>query len=272
MNTSSYIPQPDQYKLLSGNALKRIAMVIMFIDHIGGSLLYRLMRGGSFEVQDIQLWNRIFTYIRVIGRSALPVFCFLLVEGFKQTHSVRRYAGRLAVFAIISEVPFDLAFYTPDPLSVSGFLTNCMKHQNIFLTLLIGLLTIWAMDTAWKHTEAFLIKRKWNTNLQNLVHLLIIVIFAASGGLAGYFGKVDYGWRGILVIVVLYVFYYERGLASLAGYAVLFSKDANSLPGFLLVQLYNGKRGKGNKYLFYLFYPVHLLMIYLLGSILLHMK
>jgi hypothetical protein len=104
---------------LSSFALKSIAIVSMSTDHAGVALFPE------------QLW------MRAVGRLAFPIFAFLLCEGYSHTRSVRRYAVRLGVFALISEIPFDL---------MGGGNLFDPGHQNIFFTLLIGLLTIYGID------------------------------------------------------------------------------------------------------------------------------
>ena len=119
---------------LSGTALKRIACLSMLLDHIGASLLENgLFKQGSFWPGDVQLDG----VLRLAGRLAFPIYCFLLVEGFLHTHDFKKYALRMLGFALISEWPFDWAFF-------SGVYWG---HQNVYFTLLLGLLAIPAILT-----------------------------------------------------------------------------------------------------------------------------
>ena len=119
---------------LSGTALKRIACLSMLVDHIGASLLENgLFKQGAFWPGDVQLDG----VLRLAGRLAFPIYCFLLVEGFLHTHDFKKYALRMLGFALISEWPFDWAFF-------SGVYWG---HQNVYFTLLLGLLAMKALDT-----------------------------------------------------------------------------------------------------------------------------
>ena len=119
---------------LSGTALKRIACLSMLLDHIGASLLENgLFKQGAFWPGDVQLDG----VLRLAGRLAFPIYCFLLVEGFLHTHDFKKYALRMLGFALISEWPFDWAFF-------SGVYWG---HQNVYFTLLLGLLAIPAILT-----------------------------------------------------------------------------------------------------------------------------
>ena len=211
---------------MNGLILKIIALITMMIDHYGA-----IFHG------DIQLF-------RIIGRLAFPIYCFLLVEGYMHTRDVKKYASRLFIFALISELPFDLAFY--------GKLGS--QHQNIFFTLFIGLIAMYFMD-------------KYETSLKRLF------IFYLAGILATLLAT-DYSIIGIIYILS---FYYTRNLpkekripivgliifvvnllsmARLQQYALL------ALP---LLYLYNGKPGpkyKAIQILFYAAYPLHLLIYY----------
>ena len=136
----------EKKKGISGSTLKMIAIVTMLIDHIGAAVLARLlMVNGLGELDQtntdaIMQWLSAngalygtYTVMRMIGRVAFPIFCFLLVEGFLHTHDVKKYAMRLGLFALLSEIPFDLAFSS----KILEF-----NYQNVFFTLFIGLLTM----------------------------------------------------------------------------------------------------------------------------------
>lgn len=93
-------------KGLSGSTLKLIAIITMLIDHIGAAVIARLLIAG----QGSEMLYKIYYAMRAVGRVAFPIFCFLLVEGFFYTGSRKKYALRLFGFALLSEIPFDLAF------------------------------------------------------------------------------------------------------------------------------------------------------------------
>lgn len=91
---------------IAGSALKIIALVTMLIDHIAATLLLELIRDGIGGKALID----VYWVMRSVGRMAFPIYCFLLVEGFKYTSDRTKYALRLVCFAAISEIPFDMAF------------------------------------------------------------------------------------------------------------------------------------------------------------------
>ena len=120
---------------LSGTALKRIACLSMLVDHLGASLLENgLFRCSAIDPRLVGLDQ----LLRLVGRLAFPIYCFLLVEGFLHTHDFKKYALRMLGFALISEGPFDWAFF-------SGVYWG---HQNVYFNLLLGLLAMKALDTS----------------------------------------------------------------------------------------------------------------------------
>ena len=220
-------------KGITANTLKWIAIITMFIDHIGAAIFERgLVRDGASQLYKLDVM------LRLIGRVAFPIFCFLLVEGFLHTHNVKKYAINLALFSIISEYPFDLAFK-------GGF---TFEYQNVFLTLFFGLLTIigvhWIEQKEWKYKKPYI--------------LLVGVIGACVAELC----NTDYGAIGVILIFILYITHKNRNKQCLFG-AICFIWEITSVFSFLLIYFYNGVRKKGiNKYFFYLFYPLHLLVLY----------
>lgn len=222
---------------LTGSTLKIIAIVLMFIDHFGAVIVEQGILKAPAVVSDPSLWEKIRQIdkiLRTLGRPAFPIFCFLLVEGFIHTHNQRSYALRLLAFSLISEIPFDLAIY--------GHLWYPQK-QNVFFTLLIGLLVMMACS-----------------RFRNNVWLQ--VGFLALGLFAGYILKTDYGYKGVLLLEVLYLLRFDKRIQALGGAAAISWERAAPL-AFLPILFYNGQRGISLKYFFYWFYPLHLLLFYL---------
>lgn len=236
----------DMYKrypwqIVNGGALKLTAMLIMLLDHIGAAILRYLPSLITIPEERYQLWHMSYRIVRNIGRSAFPIFCFFIVEGFYHTHNKAKYAARLLLFAMLSQYPFELAVYGE----------YHWKHTNVFFTLFLGLLTIWSMSET-------------DRRIRNAAAALTIKAFYLSAGcLTAYVLNTDYDYKGVLLIVILYLFRPTPALRSIAGY-LSFLWEPYCLPGFLMLHLYNGERGKPGKYLFYSFYPLHLLILYLL--------
>lgn len=202
----------------------------MLTDHIGAILLVP--------------YPAPYYICRLVGRIAFPIFCFLLTEGFFHTKNRSKYFLRLFLFALVSEIPFDLAF---------SHVWLERDYQNVFFTLSIGLLTIWGLNGA----EKFLSD---NPGICLLCRLAVM----ASGMLAAWRLKTDYGETGVLIIILLYMLHANRVLSMTASCIVLCLSNALEISAFAAIPLtsvYNGKRGISLKYFFYLFYPAHLLLL-----------
>lgn len=192
-------------------------------------------------------YQRLYNVGRCIGRLAFPLYCFLLVEGFCYTRNVKKYCFRLFLFALLSEVPFDLAFF--------GKIVY-LGHQNVFFTLLLGILLIWNLDSV--------LQKKYSNRIENLLHILgIIAVYTVSC-----FINSDYSIYGVLLIAAFYVFRRrksETALSNIIFNVVLSLRGERQLCGVFsagLIALYNGKKGVSLKYFFYLIYPLHLLLFY----------
>lgn len=220
---------------LSGSTLKWIAMVTMIIDHMGAAILLPLLNSGQLETFDYSLAYTAYTSFRLIGRIAFPIFCFLLVEGFFYTSNKEKYAIRLGIFALISEIPFNLA------ISQQFF---DLAYQNVFFTLLLGLLAIWL---------ASIMKYRW-------LGIIPIVLLAIA---AEYFNT-DYGMFGVILIGALYVTRDQRLIQSFAG-AVLVLWEVTAPISFVITYFYNGLRGRYNAKWLYWIYPIHLLIFGLIA-------
>ena len=116
---------PEKYRILSGSALKCIALFTMIVDHVG---LHLLRNSGIVLLHTSAGSLELFTLMRKVGRLAFPIYCFLLVEGFLHTHDRRKYGLNLLAFALISEIPWNLEH--------TGAL-HC-SSQNVFFTLFLG--------------------------------------------------------------------------------------------------------------------------------------
>ena len=208
---------------MTGFQLKLLAMLAMTADHIGAVFF-----------PEIPL-------LRWIGRLAMPVLCFFIGEGLRHTCSPRRYLLRLTWFALLSELPFDLAFY-------GGIEWG---HQNVYFTLALGLLALWAIQS--RGMEGWLL--------------------ALTAALAAELLGCDYGMYGVLLILLLDRFHRARS-EQLAAAALLnlaffgLQTQTLSLIALPLLWLYNGKRGRDDRRLFYLYYPAHLCVLGILRFVL----
>lgn len=232
-------------KGISGSTVKIIAVAAMLIDHIAAVVLIRQIRVDYYGSVASGLYG-CYTVMRLIGRLGFPLFCFLLVEGFQKTKSVAKYAFRLGLFALISEIPFDMALKNT-PLEFG--------YQNVYFTLFLGLLALWAFDYLAR------------SGLPRAVGLILSVLaLALCMGVANLM-QTDYGAMGVLTIAAMYVFRKEKLLSMLAGCVVLTIMDLSELTAFFAlipIALYNGSRGLKMKYFFYGFYPAHLALLYLI--------
>lgn len=213
---------------LSGSALKVIAVLSMVADHSA----YYLMEHGTL----------LYEVMRCFGRIAIPVFAFLIAEGFRYTRNRMKYFLLLLGFAVVSEVPWYL-------------LNGADGTHNVLFTLALGVLALAAM-------EAF----KKDGILCGAV-ILSIACFATWSG-------VDYEWRGILMMVVFYLlgnvcnpsFPSGRKAQLFCAFPLMMHYGiVGALLACLVISSYDGTRGfiygKVAKYGFYAFYPVHLLCL-----------
>ena len=248
---------------LSSAVLKNIAVVTMLIDHIGAVIMARvLIQNGLYaamvsqEAYDAWMGQNsgvygIYLAMRIIGRLAFPIYCFLLAEGLQRTHNVKRYLGRMLLFALISEIPFDLAF--------SGRLWN-MQYQNVFFTLFIGLMVIAGLRLVDQRLSG---PETW----RKLAGVGLYAVIIVAGSVLALVLKTDYSFKGILAITVLYLFRSRRKAQIWAGVIAFLLMDGMEMIAalsFLLIWFYNGARGRQNKYFFYFFYPAHLLLLWVI--------
>ncbi len=235
---------------VNGFWLKLFAVVTMLTDHVGAILFPQTM------------------WFRYIGRIAFPIFCFLLIEGFLNTRNVRRYEFRLLLFALISEIPFDLAF---------NRCTLEFGYQNVFFTLLIGLVMLDVIRS---------VREKYMPQMYGYVLELGIVIGFAF---AAFLLRTDYSAGGVLIIYCFYRFrelhVLKYALLAILCFAFFGLIEMPALLAVIPLLLYNGRRGFRHgvgfydstkrrhawsyqvaRYAFYAFYPAHLLVLFFISQ------
>lgn len=220
--------------MFSSFALKIIAIICMLCDHFGDAII------------------KSFSFLNVIGRIAFPIFAFQITEGYTHTKDLKKYFKRLIIFAIISQIPF--------MLFLSTFTSS--YTLNIFFTLLLGLLSI------------YIYNKIPNKFLAIVIGIIISIIAEII--------NVDYGAWGVIIIMIFYIFKDKKVIMSLLYllscfikylpyllkynfhyiYLLLLFSTAFSI---IFIITYNGKQGKKIKYFLYIFYPLHMLILYFIN-------
>lgn len=237
----------NRIQFLSGNSLKVIAVLTMLIDHLCKIVLQWLLSNywGAMADNGQMSWERfreIDYFIRFdlqsIGTIAFPLFCFLLAEGFQHTRSKKRYIGLMLAFALISEVPFDIGFFSAYSRMEDTF-PFYLKYQNVFFTLFLGLLTLVCL-------ERFSCKSDLPVDRIKSAVLQVLSVVLFSGIAEGI--HCDYGMQGILFISAFYICRNHRIYQVLLFLLAYMGTTGNQPPlctllACLLILLYNGKRG-----------------------------
>lgn len=241
---------------ITGFHLKLIAMISMTIDHIGAVVLARLQDSGNLFWQQ-EIIDSLYFSLRFIGRFAFPLYCFMLIEGFFHTRSRRNYALRLFVMAVLSEIPYDLAlhgtWYFP-------------QQNNVFVTLLLGLLMMWSISTWNTFCRKFFAvgkKKEWESTAVTLG--TVGIAFAAVLCMI-YICKSDYGIAGVITILCMYLLHSRPVCGFTVGCSSIMLLHFSALQAAALLMIpvisrYNGQRGTPMKFLFYGYYPLHLLLL-----------
>ncbi len=235
LQKNSKIMQKEKFSLLSNNSLKVIAMVSMLTDHMGLVLFPHI---------------RIF---RIIGRLAFPIFAYMIAEGCFYTKDRRRYLLLIAAMGFGCQAVY--------------LLTSASFHMNILLTFTLSICAIFSADNFFRKKDGK------SLLIFILVWLSVIFLCAIAPELFSTYGfRFDYGFLGVFLPVAVY-FPKKKSLKILftaivlLGMTYLNQAQIYSLCAVPLLMLYNGKRGKLNmKYVFYIFYPAHLAVIYLIDK------
>lgn len=242
-------------KGISQEGLKLIACLTMLIDHIGYEIIYPLYAAAPVVHEGSTLYD-MYLLCRMVGRISFPIFAFLLVEGIHHSRDWKKYALRLLIGAVLAEIPYDLV--------VSGEML--WRQQSVMVTLLLGFCAVLSMERCksinWKPVAAL--------PFAVLAELLMA----------------DYGWTGVALVVLFELSreMYRKNFVRFFGMVVLFHYTSGmvfrignlSLPmqalgalSMLFIANYDGRkltRSKAAQWAFYLFYPAHLLVLWLIGG------
>ena len=250
---------------MSALFLKLIALITMLVDHTAACMNRAglLAAGNPYGLIVYEGNFSLYWLMRVIGRLAFPIFCFQIVEGAMHTRNKGYYAVRIGLLAVISEVPFDFALHAAVPY---------WGGQNVFITLLLGLLLVYELQ--WADSQS--------GKVRIIGYIAYPVLVAGVGVVCRELLKNDYNMAGILMIATFGLLSLERvqrlewRLASRIVRIVVvavgmmlcvaFTNDFESWCFFSLIPiaLYNGQKGYESKvfqYGAYLFYPVHLTIL-----------
>ena len=232
---------------LTSFALHILAMAFMLSDHLGATVI-----------------STTSDWMTCVGRLAYPIFAFLIVEGFLHTRNLKRYAGRMLLAAVLSEIPFNLM--------MSGSFVYPF-HQNVLWSFLLCLGLMHLNEKA-KHTG-----RWW-------IRILTAVLTVLLGTVAGMISAVDYMHYGVWMTLAFYFLHGHKwwnyvlqllcmiainnevgGIAyewTVLGTNIFFSKQWFAVLALIPIWLYKGRQGyhsKGFQYFCYAFYPVHMLVL-----------
>ena len=223
------------------------AMTHMLMDHLWATLL------------PAREW------LTCAGRVAFPIFAFMAVEGYFHTRSFKKYILRMLLFAVLSEIPFDLMY---------GGTWFYPVHQNVLWTFLLSLLGVWLMEQVRKKGKTWM-------------YLLVCVLVVPAGLVLGTLCMVDYYGVGVLTVFVFYFLHGRKWWCFLGQLAALYWLNVELLGGLMYpvqlfgmefelcqqglallalipIWLYRGRQGYHSKpfqYLCYAFYPVHMLLL-----------
>ncbi len=249
---------------------KRLPENSPFTKHPFGGLTSNMLRCIAVVLMlSDHIWATYMSFgnwMTYIGRMAFPIFAFQIAEGFVHTKNFKKYALRLLGFALVTELPFNL-FYSSRWFNP--------YHQNVLFTLLLGLVAIKVIDNIKKnHTPK---------------NVALSALWLALIALASVIGFVDYGFLGMLTVVMFYLFRdfpfaWAAQLLGMVAINIIFFEgqvipfefwgkhieiptQAFAVFSLIPIWLYGGKKGVSNKFLqygFYAFYPVHMAILYMI--------
>ena len=260
----------EEVCIFSGNQLKIIALILMVVEHFFKIFTPCIIEYyGAVYPNIVEIQNFAVRHLYRMTAISFPLFAFLLTEGFIHTHNRMKYMKSMLLFALISEIPFDIAFFSTFSKSAGTF-PFYFGYQNIFFTLLVGLLCLTVLEKL-PHCES------GKSRKENLIAILLQAGVIVGMGAITELLKCDYGFSGILLISLLYLFRNNR-LAQCLVYPLLMIVLDGEQPNICtliyccLILFYSGKRNFKKKttfqpklkYLVYAIYPCHLLVFAIL--------
>lgn len=235
------------YPETTSMSLHLMAMAFMLCDHLWGTII----PGND--------------WLTCIGRIAFPIFAFMLVEGYFHTKNLKKYGSRLLLFAVLSEIPFNLAM---------GSSLLYPMHQNVLWSFFISICLI-----------------HWNEKAKSTgklwLRVLVVIATILIAFFAGLLTMVDYYHAGILTVLVFYFFRQRKWWSFIAQFVCLWYINIEMLGGFayeiqigeqvyfvvrqgfallalIPIWLYRGRQGYHSRtlqWIYYAFYPLHLLIL-----------
>lgn len=224
---------------INGNTIKVIAIVAMLIDHIGWAFV-------PFDSVLGQIMH-------IIGRITAPTMCYFIAEGYIHTKNIKKYATRLGIFALISHIPF--VFFETGRIGI-------LFPSGVIYTLFLSLLSIWAYD-------------KINNKGLKILAILGLCILAIPGDwsfiaifmtLAFYINRGKFKKQCLWLCIISVVFVFIFGISAYQYGRPIYTQffQFGILLSLPIIYFYNGERGKKTaltKWGFYIFYPLHLVIL-----------
>lgn len=221
---------------MNRTVLKIIAIVSMLIDHIGVFLL---------EEGDLYL------ACRLVGRLAFPIFAFMIAQGFLKSKHIKQYVIRLALFALFVEILFLVYALLQEVPYIP-------LKDNVIVPLLLGLLVLISVRSRNDFTRL------------GLIAILVFTMFVQYPysiyglSLIAIFGLIAKKWLQALLFLLVHLLFIQ--IPGINNVLYLYPWQQQFALFFLpLLFLYNGKKGRDYKYLFYVFYPLHLIVLWVIA-------
>lgn len=239
--------------------LQMIAVIAMVIDH----LAYFAPVASVYYI------------MKFIGRVAIVIMCYFVAEGFYKTENIGKYILRMAIFAAISQIPYYLYMrWGAIPQNFNTLVVDIFHNRNVIFTLLLGLILLTILKSDYnlviKIIAIFATLRLSKYSDWSYWAILWVVGFGLLFGSK----KKQIIWLIAVLVLRLILSAWQVMSVLLATKEISYDHIYSWLAGFggfiavLLLPLYNGRRGNAPKWLWYVFYPAHLLLLVALKALL----